>query len=280
MFASSLSSAARQPKGRGYSRKQRDIENRLGYRGRPASPKKFRRISQRTQRFLPPSLSPSLASKARECLQSPVVSIRRRLPPTGHVRFTSRAGKCIGMLAFFFFPSSSSSSSFFSSFPFPRSIPLEEIVGRGETRRANRIPDAGNGGNVGYVGRETKLIDAVKREERERGGTYIVLVPVPEMAVGKISGRYLEPGRMPIKYRYGCVSVGERIERVNNECEDGCTNSVAVNVYTVLEVAVRSCWSACFFFRFGFFLSSSSLLSLLPLEELASKFVVQCLGNY
>ena len=102
MFASSLSSAARQPKGRGYSRKQRDIENRLGYRGRPASPKKFRRISQRTQRFLPPSLSPSLASKARECLQSPVVSIRRRLPPTGHVRFTSRAGKCIGMLAFFF----------------------------------------------------------------------------------------------------------------------------------------------------------------------------------
>ena len=276
MFASSLSSAARQPKGRGYSRKQRDIENRLGYRGRPASPKKFRRISQRTQRFLPPSLSPSLASKARECLQSPVVSIRRRLPPTGHVRFTSRAGKCIGMLAFFFFPSSSSSFSSSS----PRSIPLEEIVGRGETRRANRIPDAGNGGNVGYVGRETKLIDAVKREERERGGTYIVLVPVPEMAVGKISGRYLEPGRMPIKYRYGCVSVGERIERVNNECEDGCTNSVAVNVYTVLEVAVRSCWSACFFFRFGFFLSSSSLLSLLPLEELASKFVVQCLGNY
>ena len=276
MFASSLSSAARQPKGRGYSRKQRDIENRLGYRGRPASPKKFRRISQRTQRFLPPSLSPSLASKARECLQSPVVSIRRRLPPTGHVRFTSRAGKCIGMLAFFFFPSSSSSFSSSS----PRSIPLEEIVGRGETRRANRIPDAGNGGNVGYVGRETKLIDAVKREERERGGTYIVLVPIPEMAVGKISGRYLEPGRMPIKYRYGCVSVGERIERVNNECEDGCTNSVAVNVYTVLEVAVRSCWSACFFFRFGFFLSSSSLLSLLPLEELASKFVVQCLGNY
>ena len=276
MFASSLSSAARQPKGRGYSRKQRDIENRLGYRGRPASPKKFRRISQRTQRFLPPALSPSLASKARECLQSPVVSIRRRLPPTGHVRFTSRAGKCIGMLAFFFFPSSSSSFSSSS----PRSIPLEEIVGRGETRRANRIPDAGNGGNVGYVGRETKLIDAVKREERERGGTYIVLVPIPEMAVGKISGRYLEPGRMPIKYRYGCVSVGERIERVNNECEDGCTNSVAVNVYTVLEVAVRSCWSACFFFRFGFFLSSSSLLSLLPLEELASKFVVQCLGNY
>ena len=276
MFASSLSSAARQPKGRGYSRKQRDIENRLGYRGRPASPKKFRRISQRTQRFLPPSLSPSLASKARECLQSPVVSIRRRLPPTGHVRFTSRAGKCIGMLAFFFFPSSSSSFSSSS----PRSIPLEEIVGRGETRRANRIPDAGNGGNVGYVGRETKLIDAVKREERERGGTYIVLVPIPEMAVGKISGRYLEPGQMPIKYRYGCVSVGERIERVNNECEDGCTNSVAVNVYTVLEVAVRSCWSACFFFRFGFFLSSSSLLSLLPLEELASKFVVQCLGNY
>ena len=164
MFASSLSSAARQPKGRGYSRKQRDIENRLGYRGRPASPKKFRRISQRTQRFLPPSLSPSLASKARECLQSPVVSIRRRLPPTGHVRFTSRAGKCIGMLAFFFFPSSSSSFSSSS----PRSIPLEEIVGRGETRRANRIPDAGNEGNVGYVGRETKLIDAVKREERER----------------------------------------------------------------------------------------------------------------
>lgn len=112
MFASSLSSAARQPKGRGYSRKQRRIENggRGEYRPRPS---RVNRIpASQKFRFPETQLSSPLIPppKARECLQSPVVSIRRRLPPTDHVRFTSRAGKCIGMLAFF------------SSSP-PRSLP-------------------------------------------------------------------------------------------------------------------------------------------------------------
>lgn len=101
----------------------------------------------------------------------------------------------------------------------PRSIPLEEIVGRGETRRANRIPDAGTGGNVGYVGRETKLIDAVKRAGAEQRISNHRCTTVPVAPVPKWQWENFRPilgtGRMPIKYRYGCVSVytvGERIE--------------------------------------------------------------------
>lgn len=216
MFASSLSSAARQPKGRGYSRKQLRIENggRGEYRPRPScvnrtpASQKFRfPETQLSSPLIPPP-------KARECLQSPVASIRRRLPPTDHVRFTSRAGKCIGMLAFF-----SSPPSFPPFSPSPRSIPLEEIVGRGETRRANRIPDAGTGGNVGYVGRETKLIDAVKRAGAGQRISNHRCTTVPVAPVPKWQWENFRPilgtGRMPIKYRYGCVSVytvGERIE--------------------------------------------------------------------
>lgn len=119
VFAISLSSAARQPKGRGYSRKPRS-----GHR-----PPDRKSSSQK----LAATLSPPLlaAPKAGECLQSPSsrygADCRSIHVTCGEMHRHARV----------FFPP-------IPSFPpFPRSIPLEEIVPAAWTRRANRIPDAG-----------------------------------------------------------------------------------------------------------------------------------------
>lgn len=221
MFASSLSSAARQPKGRGYSRKQRRIESggRGGYRPRPScvnrtpASQKFRfPETQLSSPLIPPP-------KARECLQSPVASIRRRLPPTDHVRFTSRAGKCIGMLAFF-----SSPPSFPSLSPSPRArFRSRKLLAAAKHAVPIAFPTPAPEETLAMLGARRNW--STLWNERGPGNVYptTVVPPFPlrpyRNGSGKISGRYLEPGECRLNTdmdAYRCIRWANE-SRVNNE---------------------------------------------------------------
>lgn len=254
VFAISLSSAARQPKGRGYSRKPRS-----GHR-----PPDRKSSSQKLDCRAPPS-SFSRAKGGR-VFTIAVVSIRRRLPlDSRHVR--GNASACSR-----FFP---------SSIPL---LPSSFDSARGNCSRGLNTPCQSHSrrrrvGNVGYVGRATKLIDAVIDVVVIRASkriyiyipTCIFRIRPTEMAVGKFA---IDTWNRPeIDTDMGAVSMYTRWandSRVNNEAVVCRINGVRGWLYIWFWKWRFTCWFGFFFVRFFFFFP--------PFFLFARKFVVTTFG--
>lgn len=254
VFAISLSSAARQPKGRGYSRKPRS-----GHR-----PPDRKSSSQKLAAALSPP--PLAAPKAGECLQSPSsrygADCRSIHVTCGEMHRHARV----------FFP---------SSIPL---LPSSFDSARGNCSRGLNTPCQSHSrrrrvGNVGYVGRATKLIDAVIDVVVIRASkriyiyipTCIFRIRPTEMAVGKFA---IDTWNRPeIDTDMGAVSVYTRWandSRVNNEAVVCRINGVRGWLYIWFWKWRFTCWFGFFFVRFFFFFP--------PFFLFARKFVVTTFG--